>query len=150
MLRWMCGNTRRDKIRNEDIRTKIGVAFIEEKIRENCLRWFGHVRRTRTDVPVQRVECFKLEQVKRVRGRPKKTWMEVIRQDIEAKGLSEGILFDRIEWRKLIHVCNGPSIHRNESSLHLDLFYHGFKYRPILINICNIILGFEVPDTILT
>ena len=26
------------------------------------------------------------------------------RQDIEAKGLSEGILFDRNEWRKLIHV----------------------------------------------
>ena len=29
------GNTRRDKVRNEDIRTKIGVAPIEEKIREN-------------------------------------------------------------------------------------------------------------------
>ena len=26
MLRWMCGNTRKDKMRNEDIRTKIGVA----------------------------------------------------------------------------------------------------------------------------
>jgi len=28
MLRWMCDNTRRDKVRNEDIRTKIGVASI--------------------------------------------------------------------------------------------------------------------------
>ena len=43
ILRWMCGNTRRDKVRNEDIRTKIGVASIEEKMRENHLRWFGHV-----------------------------------------------------------------------------------------------------------
>ena len=34
---WMCDNTRRDKVRNEDIRTKIGIAFIEEKMRENCL-----------------------------------------------------------------------------------------------------------------
>jgi len=30
--------------------------------------------------------------------------MELIRQDIEAKGLNEGILLDRNEWRKLIHV----------------------------------------------
>ena len=39
-LCYMCGNTRRDKVRNEDIRTKIGVVSIEEKMRENCLRWF--------------------------------------------------------------------------------------------------------------
>ena len=38
MLRWMCGNTRRDIVRNEDIRTKIGVTSIEEKMRENRLR----------------------------------------------------------------------------------------------------------------
>ena len=30
----MCGNTRRDKVRNEDIRTKIGVPPIKEKMRE--------------------------------------------------------------------------------------------------------------------
>ena len=35
MLRWMCDNTRSDKLKNEDIRTKIGVTSIEEKIREN-------------------------------------------------------------------------------------------------------------------
>ena len=49
---------------------------------------FGHMRRRPTDASVQRVERIKLEQVKRVQGRPKKTWMEVIRQDIEAKGFS--------------------------------------------------------------
>jgi len=38
MLHWMCGNTRRDKMRNENICTKIGVALIEEKMRENRLR----------------------------------------------------------------------------------------------------------------
>jgi len=35
MLRWMCSNTKRDKMRNEDILTKIGVTPIEEKMREN-------------------------------------------------------------------------------------------------------------------
>ena len=62
------------------------------------------MRRRPTDVPIRRVECIKLGQVKRAQGRRKKTWMEVIRQDIEAKGLSEGILLDRNEWRKLIYV----------------------------------------------
>ena len=56
MLRWMRGDTRRDKVRNEDIRTKIGVAFIEERMRENRLRWFDHVRHQRTDAPVRQVD----------------------------------------------------------------------------------------------
>ena len=95
-------------MRNEDIRTKIGVASIEEKMIENRLRWFGDVRRRPTDAPVRRVqvERINLGQVKRAQGRPKKTWMEIIRQDIETKGLSEGILLDRNECRKLIHVPN--------------------------------------------
>ena len=32
MLRWMCGHTRKDRIRNDDIRDKVGVAPIEEKL----------------------------------------------------------------------------------------------------------------------
>ena len=31
MLRWSCGHTRRDRVRNEVIRDRIGVAPIEEK-----------------------------------------------------------------------------------------------------------------------
>ena len=72
MLHWMSGNTRRDKVRNEDIRTKIGVAFIKDKMRENRLRWFGHVRRRPTDAPVRRVERIKLGQVKRAQGERRK------------------------------------------------------------------------------
>ena len=62
------------------------------------------MRRRLINVPVQRVERINLRQVKRAQGRPKKTWMELIQQDIEDKGLSEGILLDRNEWRKLIYA----------------------------------------------
>ena len=34
MICWMCSNTRRDKVRNEYIRTKIGVTPIEKKMRK--------------------------------------------------------------------------------------------------------------------
>ncbi|KAM1079573.1 hypothetical protein ACFX2B_014121 [Malus domestica] len=54
MLRWMCGHTGNDKIRNEDIRGKVGVAEIVRKLRENRLWWFGHVQRRPTDAPVRR------------------------------------------------------------------------------------------------
>ena len=38
MLRGMCGHTRKDKIGNEDIRGKVGVAKIEGNMRENRFR----------------------------------------------------------------------------------------------------------------
>ena len=43
VLRWISGNIRKDKIRNEDICLRIVVASSDEKMRENCLRRFGHV-----------------------------------------------------------------------------------------------------------
>ena len=51
MLMWMCGHTLRDRIQNEDIRRQLDVANIEEKMMENRLRWFGHVKRRPMDVP---------------------------------------------------------------------------------------------------
>jgi hypothetical protein len=32
MLRWICDHTRRDRIRNGDIRERLGVALVEEKL----------------------------------------------------------------------------------------------------------------------
>jgi hypothetical protein len=41
----MSGITREDRILNEYVRGSIGVVLIEDKMRENRLRLFGHVMR---------------------------------------------------------------------------------------------------------
>ncbi|KAF3673517.1 putative pectinesterase 8-like [Capsicum annuum] len=58
MLRWMCGHTRKDSVRNEIIWEKVGVASVEDKMREVKLRWFGHVMGRGSDAPVRRHTRF--------------------------------------------------------------------------------------------
>jgi len=89
MIRWICGHTRLDKIRNEVITGKIGVASIESKMREVRLRWFGHIRRRPRGAPVRRCETIKCLDYRRSRGRAKKSWSEVIRYDLRTLGLME-------------------------------------------------------------
>ncbi|PHT38522.1 Metal tolerance protein C1 [Capsicum baccatum] len=45
-----------DRVRNEIIREKVGVASVEDKMREVRLRWFGHVMRRGSDAPVRRCD----------------------------------------------------------------------------------------------
>ena len=45
MLRWMCGVTRKDKIRNEHIRGTTRVAQASKQITERRLNWYGHLMR---------------------------------------------------------------------------------------------------------
>jgi hypothetical protein len=52
MLRWICGHTRRDQVRNDDICERLGVTPVEEKLMQHCLRWFGHMQRRLTEAPI--------------------------------------------------------------------------------------------------
>ena len=45
MLRFAMGLTRKDKIRNEHIRSTVKVEQLGMKMREDRLRWYGHVMR---------------------------------------------------------------------------------------------------------
>ena len=106
MLRWMSGHTRLDRIRNEDMREKVGVAPIIEKMGETRLRWFGHVERRPIEHPVRRVDQMENRQGGRGRGRPKKTWHEVVKGDLRVNDLTASMVHDRAQWRSLIHVAD--------------------------------------------
>ena len=47
-----------------DIRLKIAVAPSDEKMRENHLRWFGHVQRRASNEPVKKSELIYVEEQK--------------------------------------------------------------------------------------
>ena len=55
MLRWMCGVTRRDKIRNEHNRGTTRVMQASKNITEQRLKWYGHVRRMKEEHIVRRM-----------------------------------------------------------------------------------------------
>ena len=47
------------------------------------------------DAPVRRVEKIDIEQGKKFRGRPKMTWMEVVKKDMKLLDLEERMVADR-------------------------------------------------------
>ena len=69
MLSWISWYTQKVRIRNEEICLKIWVAPIDEKIRENRLRWFGYVQRRVVNALV-RVSRSKLSELKNVEEDP--------------------------------------------------------------------------------
>ncbi|XVF47947.1 hypothetical protein PTKIN_Ptkin03bG0150400 [Pterospermum kingtungense] len=95
MLRWMCGKTRKDRVRNETIQADLKVALIEDKMRESHLRWFGYVIRRPKGAPVRRCEAFTVGQERKTRGRPLKTWKQVIRQDMSIREVDSILALDR-------------------------------------------------------
>ena len=100
MLRWMCGVTREDKIRNENIRGTVKVAEASKKIQEARLRWYGHVMRRDGDYVGRRVMEMEVPGRRR-RGRPKKRWRDCIGEDMREKNLNEDTVHDIIRWRRL-------------------------------------------------
>ncbi|XP_075091534.1 uncharacterized protein LOC107779112 [Nicotiana tabacum] len=95
---------RLDKIRNEVIGVKVGVAPVEDKMREARLRWFGHIKRRSIEAPVSRCERLASVSSKRGRDRPKKSWGDVIRRDMVRLELIEDMTLDKRVWRSRIRV----------------------------------------------
>ena len=106
MLRRMSEYTLKDRIRNDHIRERVGIAPISEKMKEYRLRWYEHVQRRELDEPVRIVEQMEREPYIRNRGRPKRTLDEVIQRDMVVKNLYVGMTRDRAKWRRVIHVAD--------------------------------------------
>ena len=74
-LRKAVNKTRRDHIRNEDIRRTVGTTPAIRFIEKQRLKWFGHLVRMNPNTPVARAYNLKMES-SRGRGRPRKRWVD--------------------------------------------------------------------------
>ena len=107
-LRSICGVRRIERVRNVEVRRRSGKSVsIGEKMDQSVLRWFGHVERMEDDRLVKRVYDSEVMGGRR-RGRPRKCWIDGVKEVLERKGLSmeeaRECVQDRGEWRS---VCKG-------------------------------------------
>ena len=106
MLRFAMGVTRKDKIRNEYIWGTVKVEKLGMKMREGRLRWYGHVmRRDQEYVGRKMMEMELLG--KRKRGRPKRRFLDVVKENMGKVCAKETDLENRTVWRMMIR-CGYP------------------------------------------
>ena len=106
MLRFAIGVTRKDKIRNEYIRGTVKVKRLEMKMRERRLRWYGHIMRRYQKYVGRRMMEMELTG-KRKRGRPKRGFLDVIKEDMGEVDAREKDIENRTLWKNIIR-CGNP------------------------------------------
>uniref|UniRef100_A0A914WJM6 Uncharacterized protein n=1 Tax=Plectus sambesii TaxID=2011161 RepID=A0A914WJM6_9BILA len=99
---------------NVDVRRRTGVAPITDKMWESQLRWFGHVVWS-AEGTVANTAYHLSPPGRRPRGRPKKRWMDRMKEDMRALQLTPEDAQDRVKWKKACQTAD-PATARDESS----------------------------------
>jgi len=99
MVRWMCNVKVKDRVPSKELRERLGIDDIILILPQNRLRWYGHVLRKENTDWVRKW----LPLGSRPRGRPKRTWKEVV-QDCQARNLKREDAMGRGRWKKLIKI----------------------------------------------
>ena len=73
----MCGVKLKDRLASKELRERLGVDDIALILQQNRLRWYGNVLRKDDDDWVKKCMEYEVEG-SRPRGRPKRTWKEVV------------------------------------------------------------------------
>ena len=73
------------------------MVLIIEKMKESRLRWFGYIKRKVINVLVRNNELIQVEGTKKGRVRQKTTLIEVVKNDLLIKKITESMILDRTE-----------------------------------------------------
>jgi len=97
----MCGVELEDGLPSKELRERLGVDDVALVLQQNRLRWCGRVLRKDGDGWVRGCVERGVEGP-RPRGRPKRTWKEVVREDCQARKLNKEDAVDRCGWREMV------------------------------------------------
>ena len=101
MLRLMCAVRLQDRLKNADLRNRLSIQCVGDVVINSRLRWFGHVERKPEEAWAKKILTFEVES-KRQRGRPRKTWMEVINNDLRGLNANKVDAQYRTSWQRII------------------------------------------------
>ena len=91
MLRWICGVKFSDRVSVDSLYQCLGIAPLTTLLRSRRLRWFGHV--SRSDGWINQCRNFDARG-KRGKGRPRKSWDDVIMDDLNSCSLNKESALD--------------------------------------------------------
>ena len=97
----MSGVNELDRIRKEIIRGTTKVGEISMKVHESRLTCYEHALRRDDEYVGKRAMAIKVPR-KRMDGRPKRRWLDSIRNELSERELSREDAQDRAKWRRLI------------------------------------------------
>jgi len=105
MVRWMCGVKSQDRVPSKDLKGRLELEDIISVRLWNKLRWYGHVLRKEDNDLVKKCMEYKVEGTW-PRGKPKKTWRDIVEKDCRAHGLNTEDAICHSRWRKQIGMID--------------------------------------------
>lgn len=108
MIWWLSGGNRKEGWTSELIRERLGLLSIEETLRTNRLRWYGHIQRMEDVAWQKKITTMEISDAPLPRGRPRKRWSDNIKKDLKDLNLTPELTQDRNAWRRRIRRCHGP------------------------------------------
>ena len=105
MFKFLLGVTRMNRIRNEVARGTTQTGRLGDKDREARLRWSGHVQRTDSGDIGRRILEMELRGM-RPRGRPKRRYMDAVKEDMQVVGVRLGDTKNRVKLKMAIRCDN--------------------------------------------
>jgi len=94
---------------NEELLSSAGIRDLQDIVVDRRRRFIGHVLRLPTSRPASLVIDWTPEGGSRRCGRPKRTWQDTCREDLQEMGVSgndtheaRSTAIDRAQWRQLV------------------------------------------------